>query len=44
MDSIPDYLRGAGFTFIAGLVPAGAPPAVEYAIPGFVDQEQVEIR
>ena len=44
IDSIPEYLRGRTFTFIAGLVPEGKAPAVENAIPGFVEQEEVEVR
>lgn len=44
LDSIPESLRGNRFTFIAGLVPAGAVPVLGNAIPGYSDVELVEVR
>jgi hypothetical protein len=42
--SIPAELKGRGYRFIIGLVPAGKAPAVENAIPGYLWQLTVTVR
>jgi hypothetical protein len=42
--ALPESCRGRTYTFILGLVPSGAPPAVEVALPGCLWQGTVTPR